>query len=308
MREVRDLHTPQIRRGDLQVPKLLGPKNKILGGTSKRHQCDIRSLQTARSRNKRRKTRAHSDSEIHLSGRSVKLQFGRGLPTSNKRGLDYISKPSTTTVRNDEPSGTHGLNRESHPMGKTLHERNAGRTSWLMAPGRIPRKPDCPDTTIQRRLTMVEGRMKLGGRATTANPAPQILLFTDNSTELKGAHIESKTGSGKRSLAEKLLHINVLEMRAAHLAIRHFSQYLSNKVVLLASYNTCSVVPQKARGGQIEGPVHGGLAPIQHGHGTGDNSPGATCSRRAQCFRGQLSRRGRDKWSINPRYSSESAR
>ena len=191
MREVRDLHTPQIRRGDLQVPKLLGPKNKILGGTSKRHQCDIRSLQTARSRNKRRKTRAHSDSEIHLSGRSVKLQFGRGLPTSNKRGLDYISKPSTTTVRNDEPSGTHGLNRESHPMGKTLHERNAGRTSWLMAPGRIPRKPDCPDTTIQRRLTMVEGRMKLGGRATTATPAPQILLFTDNSTELKGAHIES---------------------------------------------------------------------------------------------------------------------
>ena len=82
-------------------------------------------------------------------------------------------------------------------------------------------------------------------------------------------------------------------MRAAHLAIRHFSQSLSNKVVLLASDNTCSVVPQKARGGgQIEGPVHGGLAPIQHGHGTGDNYPGVTCSRRAQCFSGQLSRRG----------------
>ena len=170
-----DHHTPQIKRGDLHVPKLLGPKNKVSSGTSKKHQCDIRSLQTARSRNKRRKTRAHSDSEIHLSGISVKHQLGRGLPTSNKnRGLDYISKPSTKTVRNDEPSGTHGLSRESHPMGKTLHERTAGRTSWLMAPGRIPRKPDCPDTTIQRRLTMVEGRMKLGGRATTATPAPQI--------------------------------------------------------------------------------------------------------------------------------------
>ena len=248
-----NLYTPQIKRGDLHVPKLLGPKNKVLSGTSKKHQCDIRSLQTARSRNKRRKTRAHS-SEIHLkvSGRSVKLQLGRGLlPTSNKRGLDYISKPSTKAVGNDEPSGTHGLSRESHPMGKTLHERTAGRTSWLIAPGRVPRKPDCPDTTIQTRLTMVEGRMKLGGRATIATPAPQILLFTDNSTELRGAHIESKTGSRQWSLAEKLLHINVWEMRAAHLAIRHFSQNLSNKVVLLASYNTCSVVPQKAGGAKL---------------------------------------------------------
>ena len=170
-----DHYAPQIKRGNFHVPKLLAPKSKVSSGTSRKYQCDIRSLQTARSRNKRRKIRAHSDSEIHLSGISVQHQLGRGLPTSNKsRGLDYISKPSTKTVRNDEPSGTHGLSRESHPMGKTLHERTAGRTSWLMAPGRIPRKPDCPDTTIQSRLTMVEGRMKFGGRATTATPTPQI--------------------------------------------------------------------------------------------------------------------------------------
>ena len=138
-----DHYTPHIKRGDLHVPKLLPPKSKVSSGTSKKQQCDVRSLQTARSRNKRRKIRAHSDSEIYLSGISVQHQLGRGLPTSRKsRGLDYINKPSTKTVRNDEPSGTHGLSRESHPMGKTLHERTAGRTSWLMAPGRIPRKPD----------------------------------------------------------------------------------------------------------------------------------------------------------------------
>ena len=52
------------------------------------------------------------------------------------------------------------------------------------------------------------------------------------------------------------------------------------------------MVPQKTRGGEIEGPVPRGQAPIQHGHGTGDNSPGATCSRKAQCFSGPAVQKG----------------
>ena len=35
-----DHYTPQIKR----VPKLLAPKSKVSSGTSKKHQCDIRSL------------------------------------------------------------------------------------------------------------------------------------------------------------------------------------------------------------------------------------------------------------------------
>ena len=80
-------------------------------------------------------------------------------------------------------------------------------------------------------------------------PTPQIELFTDSSTEGWGAHIESKTGSGLWSQEEKFLHINVLEMRAAHLAIRYFSQSLRNKIVLLASDNTSVVWYLKKQGG-----------------------------------------------------------
>ena len=99
-------------------------------------------------------------------GISVQHQLRHGLPTSNpSRGPDYISMPGSKTEtnckENDEPSGTHVLSRESHPMGKTAYERTAGRPAWSMAPGRITGKPDCPDTTFQSRLTMVEGRFKL---------------------------------------------------------------------------------------------------------------------------------------------------
>ena len=291
-------HAPQNKRGDSHVPGRLALKGKVSSATSKKFKCHIRYLRTARSRSKRRKIRAHSDSEIHLSGISVQHQLRHGLPTSNpSRGPDYISKPGSKTEtnckENDEPSGTHVLSRESHPMGKTAYERTAGRPAWSMAPGRITGKPDCPDTTFQSRLTMVEGRLKFGGRASTAPPTPQIELFTDSSTEGWGAHIESKTRSGLWSQEEKFLHINVLEMRAAHLAIRYFSQSLRNKIVLLASDNTSVVWYLKKQGGdEIEGPVPRGQAPIQHGHGTEDNSPGATCSRKAQCFSGPAVQKG----------------
>ena len=85
-------------------------------------------------------------------------------------------------------------------------------------------------------------------------PTPQIELFTDSSTEGWGAHTESKTGSVLWSQEEKFLHINVLEMRAAHLAIRYFSQSLRNKIVLLASDNTSVVwYLKKNKGGRNRG-------------------------------------------------------
>ena len=67
--------------------------------------------------------------------------------------------------------------------------------------------------------------------------------------------METKTGSGQWFQEEKLYvhHIHILEMGAAHLAVEHFSQNLSNKVVLLASDNTSVVWYLKKQGGPNRG-------------------------------------------------------
>ena len=135
-------------------------------------------------------------------------------------------------------------------------------------------------------------------------PTPQIELFTDSSTEGWGAHIESKTGSGLWSQEEKFLHINVLEMRAAHLAIRYFSQSLRNKIVLLASDNTSVVWYLKKQGGTKSRDL---FLEAKHLFSTvmelGIILQARHVAGRLNVLADQLSRRGqvlKNEWSINP--------
>ena len=48
------------------------------------------------------------------------------------------------------------------------------------------------------------------------------LIFTDASSQGWGAHLENMTVSGNWTDQEKLLHINVLELKAVFLALKAF--------------------------------------------------------------------------------------
>ena len=68
-----------------------------------------------------------------------------------------------------------------------------------------------------------------------------IQLFTDASNEAWGAHLEPSSIQGLWSPQEKGLHINVLELKAAFLALRRFKDQCQDQTVLIATDNSTVV-------------------------------------------------------------------
>ena len=76
-----------------------------------------------------------------------------------------------------------------------------------------------------------------------------IQLFTDASNEGWGAHLEQSSTKGLWSPQEKGLHINVLELKAVFLALRHFKDQCQDQTVLVATDNSTVVAYINKQGG-----------------------------------------------------------
>ena len=68
-----------------------------------------------------------------------------------------------------------------------------------------------------------------------------IQLFTDASNEGWGTHLEQSSTQGLWSPQAKGLHINVLELKAVFLALRHFKDQCQDQTVLVATDNSTVV-------------------------------------------------------------------
>ena len=68
-----------------------------------------------------------------------------------------------------------------------------------------------------------------------------IQLFTDASNEGWGAHLYQRSTKGLWSDQEKRLHINVLELKVASLALRNFKDQCQDQTVLVATDNSTVV-------------------------------------------------------------------
>ena len=76
-----------------------------------------------------------------------------------------------------------------------------------------------------------------------------IQLFTDASNEGWGAHLDQSSTQGLWSPQEKGLHINVLELKAVFLALRHFKDQCQDQTVLVATDNSTVVAYINKQGG-----------------------------------------------------------
>ena len=76
-----------------------------------------------------------------------------------------------------------------------------------------------------------------------------IQLFTDASNEGWGAHLEQSSTKGLWSDQEKRLHINVLELKAVSLALRHFKDQCQDQTVLVVTDNSTMVAYINKQGG-----------------------------------------------------------
>ena len=77
-----------------------------------------------------------------------------------------------------------------------------------------------------------------------------IQLFTDASNEGWDAHLEQSSTQGLWSPQEKGLHINVLELKAAFLALRRFKDQCQDQTVLVAMDNSTVVAYINKQGGE----------------------------------------------------------
>ena len=72
-------------------------------------------------------------------------------------------------------------------------------------------------------------------------PIPDLLLYTDASSEGWGAYSLDKEASGEWSHQEKQEHINLLELRAIRLGLQSFEESLRGKTVAILSDNTTAL-------------------------------------------------------------------
>ena len=80
-------------------------------------------------------------------------------------------------------------------------------------------------------------------------PAPTLFITTDASKTGWGAVCESQRTNGRWSDSERTQHINVLELKAAFLALKSFLNNQSHKVVYLRMDNTTAVAHVNDKGG-----------------------------------------------------------
>ena len=76
-----------------------------------------------------------------------------------------------------------------------------------------------------------------------------IQLFTDASNEGWGTHLEQTFAKGLWSDREKMLHINVLELKAVSLALQRFKDQCQDQTVLVATDNSTVVAYINKQGG-----------------------------------------------------------
>jgi hypothetical protein len=89
----------------------------------------------------------------------------------------------------------------------------------------------------------------MAGIPIAAHSQGSIQVFTDASTTGWGGHLDWQTTGGSWNATEKALHINVLELRAVLLTLRHFQTSIKGKSILLSTDNSTTVAYINRQGG-----------------------------------------------------------
>ena len=102
---------------------------------------------------------------------------------------------------------------------------------------------------VKEDLTWWASRDNLLQGRDLVDPTPDRLLYADASTEGWGVSLDDLQASGRWSLAEASLSINLLELRAIRLGLQQFEEELQNLAVGILSDNRTAVAYVKKEGG-----------------------------------------------------------
>ena len=114
-----------------------------------------------------------------------------------------------------------------------------------------PSLPVALPEEVRRDLSwwMVRDHLLVGVRFGT--PAPDLHLYSDASSSGWGAHLLDQNVSGVWSAQEKLLHINLLEMKALFLGLQAFQEVVAGHHVTAMCDNSTGVAYVNKQGGTV---------------------------------------------------------
>ena len=201
------------------------------------------------------KSELEPQQKVDFLGYRFDLELGKVFPTQKKlEKLKVVIQnmelsPTTTPRQLMSLIGIMASIEKTVPMGR-LHMRPL---QWYLRTHY--RYPQSLDITIQvnQQLRSYLVWWKDPKNLSIGSPLhPQehnVLLFCDSSNLGWGAHIGQSTCSGLWSIQEKNLHINILELKAVYLALKHFCQAIQGQTVLIASDNSTVVSYLNKEGG-----------------------------------------------------------
>ena len=130
------------------------------------------------------------------------------------------------------------LNRENGPGGTPSHEVLSVSSQGALEISSVAGQPPSLDRNHFCTPRLGQNPTNVMRGADLHPKDHSIQLFTDASNEGWGAHLEQTSTKGLWSDREKRLHINVLELKAASLALRSFKDQFQNQRVLVATENS----------------------------------------------------------------------
>ena len=133
------------------------------------------------------------------------------------------------------------LNGEIGPIGTTSHEAPSVSHQGALEISSTTGQPPSLDRSHLCTPGLVAESCKRDERLRPSSQRPQYPSLSDASNEGWGDHLEQNSTQGLWSPQEKGLHINVLELKAVFLALRHFKDQCQDQTVLVATDNSTVV-------------------------------------------------------------------
>ena len=133
------------------------------------------------------------------------------------------------------------LNRENGLRGTTLHEALSVSPQGALEISSTTGQPPSLDRSHLCTPGLVAESCKRDERLTPSSYRPQYPTLYRRLKEGWGSHLEPSSTQGLWSPQEKGLHINVLELKAAFLALRRFKDQCQDQAVLVATDNSTVV-------------------------------------------------------------------
>jgi ribonuclease HI len=183
------------------------------------------------------------------------LLEGKIYPTAKNVGkiLDAVAQflrcPNQTAKDWESLLGILGSQDRFIPWGRfhlrpiQLHFQSVWRPSTGLQSDRVP----VPES-LHSHLQWWNQEYRLLRGVPLEPPEFKVKLFTDASTKGWGAHLDNRTAQGSWSAQERLLHINVLEMRAVRLSLLAFKVPPQSNI-LVATDNSTVVAYVNKQGG-----------------------------------------------------------